>query len=63
MTICKVFVGSHVDYGDIIYAEAYNKTFHQKLEPIQYNVCWRDSRPNFLKIFPIVDYLIAPDRA
>ena len=24
-------------YGDIIYDEIYNKTFHQKLEPIQYN--------------------------
>ena len=27
-----------VDYGDMIYDEAYNKTFHQKLESIQYNV-------------------------
>ena len=29
----------HIDYGDEIYDEAYNKTFHQKLESFQYNVC------------------------
>ena len=29
----------HLDYGDIIYDEAYNETFHQKLESIQYNAC------------------------
>ena len=28
-----------LDYGDIIYDQAYNETFHQKLESIQYNVC------------------------
>ena len=28
-----------MDYGDIIYDEAYNATFHQKLESIQYNAC------------------------
>ena len=30
---------SDQDYGDIIYDEAYNETFHQKLESIQYNAC------------------------
>ena len=33
-----------LDYGDIIYDEAYNKIFHQKLESIQYNTylaVWR----------------------
>ena len=29
----------HLDYGDIIYDEAYNETCHQKLESIQYNTC------------------------
>ena len=29
----------HLDYGDIIHDEAYNKTFQQKLEPVQYNAC------------------------
>ena len=39
MTMYKAFVRPHLDYGDIIYDEAYNETFHQKLECIQYNVC------------------------
>ena len=34
----------HLDYGDIIYDEAYNETFHQKLESIQYNACLALSR-------------------
>ena len=39
MTIYKAFVRLHLDYSDVIYDEAYNKTFHQKLESIQYNAC------------------------
>ena len=35
----KVFVRPHLDYGDIIHGEAYNKTFHRKLESIQYIAC------------------------
>ena len=31
MTMCKVFVRPHLDYGDTIYDEVYNETFHQKL--------------------------------
>ena len=27
----------HLDYGDIIYDKAYNSSFHQNLEKIQYN--------------------------
>ena len=27
----------HLDYGDIIYDQTYNLSFHQKLEWIQYN--------------------------
>ena len=38
MTMCKAFVRPHLDYGDIIYDEAYNKIFHQKLESIQYHL-------------------------
>ena len=38
-TLYKAFVKPHLDYGDIIYDEVYNKIFHQKLESIQYNVC------------------------
>ena len=37
LTIYKCFIRPHLDYGDIIYDEAYNLPFHQKLELIQYN--------------------------
>ena len=39
ITKYKAFVRSHLDYGDMIYDEVYNETFHQKLESIQYNAC------------------------
>ena len=35
----KAFVRPHLDYGDIIYDEAFNETFHQKLGSIQYSAC------------------------
>ena len=37
--MCQALVRPHLDYGDIIYDEACNKTFHQKLESIQHNAC------------------------
>ena len=36
ITIYKSFVRPHLDYGDIIYEESYNSSFHQKLESVQY---------------------------
>ena len=39
ITIDKVFVRSHLHYGDILYDQAYNMSFHHKLESIQYNAC------------------------
>ena len=39
ITIYIASVRPHLDYGDMIYDEAYNKRFHQKLESIQCNVC------------------------
>ena len=27
----------HLDYGDVIYDQHYNNTFHEKLESMQYN--------------------------
>ena len=38
-TTYKAFLRPHLDYGDKIYDEAYNKTFHQKLESVQCNAC------------------------
>ena len=39
ITIYKAFVRPHLDYGDILYEQAYNGSFHKKLEQIQYNAC------------------------
>ena len=38
--INKAFIRPHLDYGDILYDQAYNMSFHQKLESIQYNACF-----------------------
>ena len=35
----KAFVRPHLDYGDIIYDQAHNASFHQKLGSLQCNAC------------------------
>ena len=37
VTIYKSFIRPHLDYGNIIYDQAYNVSFHQKPDSIQYN--------------------------
>ena len=37
LTIYKSFITPHLDYGDIIYDKAFNKSFHVKLASLQYN--------------------------
>ena len=37
LTIYEAFMKPHLDYGYIMYYQAYNILFHQKLESIQYN--------------------------
>ena len=37
LTIYNRFVRTHLDYGDIIYDQAFNNSFHQKIESLQYN--------------------------
>ena len=39
ITVYKTFVRPHLHYGKILYDQAYNASFHQKLEKIEYNVC------------------------
>ena len=39
ITIYKAFVRSYLDYGDIRYDQAFNMSFHHKLESVQYNAC------------------------
>ena len=37
MAIYKDFIRPHLDFGDILYDQAYNTYFHPKLEIAQYN--------------------------
>ena len=37
LTINKSFISSHFDYGDIIYDQSYNASFHQRLESFPCN--------------------------
>ena len=39
ITIYKAFVRPHLDYGDVLYDQTFNASFHEKLESIQYNAC------------------------
>ena len=39
VTIYKAVVRPHLDYGDILYDQAFNNSFHDRLESNQYNVC------------------------
>ena len=39
LTIYKTFIRSQLDYADIIYDQAYNSAFHNKLESVHYNGC------------------------
>ena len=39
LTIYKTFIRSRLDYADIVYDQACNSAFHDKLESIQYNAC------------------------
>ena len=38
LTIYKFIIRPHLDYGDIIYDQSYNISFHQRLESLQYDV-------------------------
>ena len=37
LTIYKSFIRPHFDYGDIIYDQTYNTSFHQRFKSLQYN--------------------------
>ena len=39
ITIYKASVRPHLDYGDILYDQAFHLSFQQKLESIQYRAC------------------------
>ena len=44
LTIYKIFIRSHLDYADVIYDQAYNSYFHEKLKCLQYNACLEITR-------------------
>ena len=39
VTIYKAFVRPYLDYGDVLYDQAFNNYFQEKIESIQCNVC------------------------
>ena len=39
VTIFKTFAQPHLDYGDVLYDQAFNTVFHDKLESVRYNTC------------------------
>ena len=39
VSIYKSFIRPHLDYGDVLYDQAFNNSFHAKIESIQYNAC------------------------
>ena len=39
LTVYKTFSRSQLDFSDVIYNQACNSSFHEKLEPIQWIAC------------------------
>ena len=39
ITIYKAFIRPHLGDGDVLYNQAFNNSFKEKLESIQYNAC------------------------
>ena len=37
ITIYEAFIGPHLNYGDVVFDQAFNNFFHQRLDSIQYN--------------------------
>ena len=37
ITIYEDFIGPHLNYGDVVFDQAFNNFFHQRLDSIQYN--------------------------
>ena len=39
ISVYKGFIWPHLDYGDVFFDQAFNNSFKEKLESIQYNAC------------------------
>ena len=44
VSIYKAFIRPHIDYGDVLYDQAFNDSLHAKMESIQYNACLSNHR-------------------
>ena len=55
LTIYKSFVRAHLDYDDVIYDQQYNNSFHQKLEPIQFNAALAIRGSSWEKLYQVLD--------
>ena len=44
ITICKSFARPHLGYGNIIYDQTFNESFHERIESIQYNAAIATTR-------------------
>ena len=65
ITIYKVFIRSHLGYGDVIFDQAFNNSFRQRLESIQYNAALaitgairRTSRKSSIKV-PTIQKMVS----
>ena len=55
VTVYKAFLRLHLDYGDIIYDQTYNESFHQKMESVQYNAARARTGTSREKLYQEVD--------
>ena len=39
LTLCRMFIRSHLDYVGIIYEKNNNELFFKKIESVQYKIC------------------------
>ena len=39
ITIYKAFIRPHLEFGDVLYDQAFNNSLKEKLESFQYNAC------------------------
>ena len=46
ITICKAFIRPHMDYGEVLYDQAFNNSFKEKLELIECEACSSINRSN-----------------
>ena len=37
ITLYKAFIRPHLDYGDVVFDQVFNNSFHQRSESVQYN--------------------------